>query len=173
MEVAAGDKLLLQANCKTKEFKATNGELVTVASVENGKIRLEDGRELPNTYRQFSSGYVITAHKSQAKTVDASIVAAQRMSHDQFYVAVTRSRETVTVVTSDSLGLQESIGVNADRQSATELAQRAAHIAGRAAHRFEHEDHQIYQKFQEQQRPTLRPQLQQEMSRNATHRISY
>ena len=40
-KVAAGDKLLLQANYKNKAFKATNGELVTVAGVYGGKIRLE------------------------------------------------------------------------------------------------------------------------------------
>jgi predicted RNA-binding protein with PIN domain len=99
------------------------------------------------------------------------------MSHDQFYVATTRSRETLTVITSDSLGLRESIGVSADRQSAMELAQRAAHMAARrAAHRFEHDDHQLYQKFQEQQRPSLRPELQQEMNRNVSierHGIGY
>jgi ATP-dependent exoDNAse (exonuclease V) alpha subunit len=173
VEVAAGDKLLLQSNWKTKEFKATNGELVTVSGIEAGKIRLQDGRELPNNYRQFSSGYVITSHKSQAKTVDAGIVAAERMPRDQFYVAVTRSRESVTVITSDSVGLAESIGASADRQSAIELAERAAHIAARA-HRFEHEDHQVYQKFQQHQRPVLRTEIQQEINHNAsTHRIGY
>ncbi len=177
VEVAAGDKLLLQVNWKTKEFKATNGELVTVASVGDGKIRLADGRQLPNTYKQFTSGYVITPNKGQAKTVDAVVVVAQRMPHDKFYVAVTRPRETVTVITSDSIGLQESIGVNADRQSATELAQRSAYMAGRAAaHRFEHDDHQIYRKFQERQGPTLRPEMKQEMTRNVSierHGIGY
>ena len=178
LEVSARDKLLLQANYKDKTFKAVNGELVTVANVEQGRIKLTDGREMPAAYKQFTHGYAVTAHRSQAKTVEAVIVAAERMSHDQFYVAVTRSRETATIITSDSLGLQQSIGVSADRQSAMELAQRAAHIAARpAAHRFEHEDYQLYQKFQEQQRPTLRPEIQKEMTRNASverdHGISY
>ena len=47
IEVAAGDKLLLQANWREKrgqDFKATNGELVTVASVKDGRIALADGR---------------------------------------------------------------------------------------------------------------------------------
>jgi ATP-dependent exoDNAse (exonuclease V) alpha subunit len=116
LEVSIGDKLLLQANWKDKACKATNGELVTVASVDQGRIRLTDGRELPPDYRQFSHGYAITAHRSQAKTVDISIIAADRMNQDQFYVAVTRAREKTVVMTSDSLGLQESIGVSADRQ---------------------------------------------------------
>ncbi len=175
LEVAAGDKLLFQSNWKTKEFKATNGELVTVAGVDGGAIRLQDGRRVPAGYKQFSSGYVLTPNKGQAKTVDAAIVVAQRMPHDKLYVAVTRPRETLTLITSDSLGLQESIGVSADRQSAMELAQRA-HIAARpAAHRFEHEDYQLYQKFNSNG-PALRPEIKQEMTRNVSierHGISY
>jgi ATP-dependent exoDNAse (exonuclease V) alpha subunit len=125
IEVSAGDKLLLQANWREKNFRATNGELVTVASVESGAIKLEDGRELPAAYRQFTHGYAVTAHKSQGKTVDFQIIAAERMAQDLFYVSASRGREGLTVVTSDSLSLQESIGVSGDRQSASELARRA------------------------------------------------
>ena len=56
-----------------------------------------------------------------------------------------------------------------------ELAQRA-HIAARpAAHRFEHEDYQLYQKFNSNG-PALRPEIKQEMTRNVSierHGISY
>jgi hypothetical protein len=117
IEVSAGDKLLLQANWKEKgknAFKATNGELVTVAAVKPGAIQLQDGRELPADYRQFTYGYAVTAH---------------RMPKDLFYVSATRAREGLTVVTSDTSALQESIGVSGDRQSATELARRASAMA--------------------------------------------
>jgi ATP-dependent exoDNAse (exonuclease V) alpha subunit len=76
LEVSVGDKLLLQANWRDKSFKATNGELVIVATVEAGRIRLQDGRELPESYRQFTHGYAVTAHRSQGKTVDYEIIAA-------------------------------------------------------------------------------------------------
>lgn len=56
IEVSAGDKLLLQANWKEKGFRATNGELVTVASVTPEAIKFEDGRTLPADYKQFSHG---------------------------------------------------------------------------------------------------------------------
>jgi ATP-dependent exoDNAse (exonuclease V) alpha subunit len=126
LEVSAADKLLLQANWRDKNFRATNGELVTVASVESSSIQLEDGRRLPAGYRQFTHGYAVTAHRSQGKTVDFEIIAAERMAQDLFYVSATRAREGLTVITSDSLQLQESIGISGDRQSATELARRAA-----------------------------------------------
>lgn len=173
IEVSAGDKLLLQANWKDKTFKATNGELVTVARVQPGVIDLSDGRRLAAGYRQFTHGYAVTAHRSQGKTVDFEIIAAKRMDQDLFYVSATRAREGLTVVTSDSLGLQESIGASGDRQSAIELAERAARIkaARPAGHRFEPADFQLYQRFQQQQSPALQPKIQHEVTRNV--RIDY
>jgi ATP-dependent exoDNAse (exonuclease V) alpha subunit len=173
IEVSVGDKLLLQANWKDQTFKATNGELVTVARVQPGAIELSDGRRLAGGYRQFTHGYAVTAHRSQGKTVDFEIIAAERMDQDLFYVSATRAREGLTVVTSDSLGLQESIGASGDRQSAIELAERAARIkaARPAGHRFEPDDFQLYQRFQQQQSPALQPKIQHEVTRNV--RIDY
>ena len=125
IEVSAGDRLLLQANRREKGFRATNGELVTVASVEAGAIQLEDGRALPADYHQFTHGYAVTAHRSQGGKADFTIVMGDRMARDTFYVAVTRGQEGLAIVTSDSQGLQESIGVSADRQSAIELERRS------------------------------------------------
>ena len=123
--VAAGDKLLLEANRRDRGFRATNGELVTVASVTEGRIQLDDGRTLPMNFRQFTHGYAVTAHRSQGKTVDAVIVAGDRMSQELFYVAASRGRESLTVITSNTAQLQASIGVSGERQSATELARKA------------------------------------------------
>jgi UvrD-like helicase C-terminal domain len=125
IQIAAGDKLLLQANRRETGFRSTNGELVTVARVEQGRIELEDGRRLPGNYRAFDHGYVVTAHRSQGKTVDAVIVAGDRMSKELFYVAATRGRESLTVITSDKEQLRETIGISGERLSATELVHKA------------------------------------------------
>ena len=173
IEVAAGDKLLLQANYKDKTFTATNGELVTVAGVDGGKIRLEDGREIPAGYRQFAHGYAVTAHRSQGKSVDYEVVSADHMDQELFYVSVTRAREGVTVITSDSIALQESIGVSGDRQSATELARRAESAAAiNSGHAIAPEDYDLYQQFQQQQqRPAQRqrPEIQREITHHVEH----
>jgi hypothetical protein len=153
LEVSAGDKLLLQSNWREKSFKATNGELVTVASIEEGLIRLHDGRQLPAEYRQFTHGYAVTAHRSQGKTVDFEIIAAERMAQDLFYVSATRAREGLTVITSDRIGLEESIGVSGDRQSATELARRAARST--RAQAFAQDD--LFQIYQAQQQAWAKP----------------
>ena len=93
---------------------------------QNRRLTDRYGRRLPADYRQFAHGYAVTAHRSRGETVDYEIIAAERMSHDLFYVSATRAREGLTVVTSDSVALRESIGVSGDRQSATELSQRTA-----------------------------------------------
>jgi ATP-dependent exoDNAse (exonuclease V) alpha subunit len=166
LEVSAGDKLLLKANWRAKNFRATNGELVTVASVQPGLIKLDDGRQLPVEYRQFTHGYAVTAHRSQGKTVDFEIIAAERMAQDLFYVSATRAREGLTVITSDSLGLQESIGVSGDRQSASELARRAATAAPAKALEFD----DLFRLYHLQQAQQKAPQLflQQEFNHHVS-----
>ena len=72
IEIAPNDKLLLMANRRDPGFRATNGELVTVSRIdEQGRIHLQDGRTLPENYKQFTHGYAVTAHRSQGKSVDA------------------------------------------------------------------------------------------------------
>ena len=173
IEIAAGDKLLLQANYKDKSFRATNGELVTVAGIDGGKIRLEDGREMPSNYRQFAYGYAVTAHRSQGKTVAFEVILADRMDRELFYVSATRAREGLTVITSDCIALQESIGVSGDRQSATELARRAESAAAiNSVHAIAPEDYDLYQQFQQQQEQRQnrqRPEIQQEITHHVEH----
>jgi len=123
IEVAAGDKLLLTANRKSPSFKSTNGEIVTVKEIDqHGQIHLQDGRTMPKDYRHFSHGYAVTAHRSQGKTVDAVIVSADGMKRELFYVAASRGRQGLTVVTSDKERLREDIGRSTARKSASELA---------------------------------------------------
>jgi conjugative relaxase-like TrwC/TraI family protein len=126
IEVAPGDKLLLTANRRDADFRATNGELVKVHSIDNGRIQLEDGRKLPVNYREFDYGYVITAHRSQGKTVDSVIVSADAMKQELFYVAASRGRQEIAVITSDREGLRESLGLSTARPSATELVRERA-----------------------------------------------
>jgi conjugative relaxase-like TrwC/TraI family protein len=127
LEVAARDRLVLTANRRESGFRATNGEMVTVARVSaQGQIELEDGRVLPADYRHFDHGYAVTAHRSQGKSVDAVVISGESMKRELFYVAASRGRESVTVVTGDKGLLRDSIRRTGDRQSASELVRRAA-----------------------------------------------
>ena len=124
-QVASGDRLLLTANRRQAGFRATNGEIVKVDRVEqDGRISLDDGRVVPRDYTHLAYGYAITAHRSQGKTVDAVIVSGDGMRKELFYVAASRGRESVTVITSDAETLRETVASSTARQSATELARK-------------------------------------------------
>jgi hypothetical protein len=124
IEIAPHDRLLLTANREEPGFRATNGEIVTVARVDEQKrICLEDGRVLPATYKHFDHGYAVTAHRSQGQSVDAVVIAGETMKRELFYVAASRGREHVTVITSDKARLEASVGQSGARQSASELVQ--------------------------------------------------
>ena len=126
IEIAAGDRLLLMANRRDPGFRATNGEIVTVAQVDAaGLIRLEDGRRLPANYRQFAHGYAVTAHRSQGKSVDFVIISGDGMQKELFYVAASRGRQSIIVITSDKGRLRETVAHSTARKSASELARRA------------------------------------------------
>ena len=124
IEIAPGDSLMLTANRRGPEFRATNGELVKVSSLHGGAIHLEDKRTLPANYHEFTHGYAVTAHRSQGKTVDAVIISADAMKQELFYVAASRGRSEIAVVTSDREQLRESVGKSTTRQSAIELVRK-------------------------------------------------
>ena len=125
-EIAPNDKLLLMANRREPGFRTTNGELVTVSRIDGqGRIHLQDGRALPENYKQFTHGYAVTAHRSQGKTVDSVVISADEMSKELFYVAASRGRESITVVTNDKELLRESVARSEARQSASELSRKA------------------------------------------------
>ena len=56
--------------------------------------------------------------------MDAVVISADAMSQELFYVAASRGRHAITVVTSDK-ELRRSITRSGQRQSAAELAQKA------------------------------------------------
>ena len=114
------------ANRREPGFRATNGELVTVSRIdEQGRIHLQDDRALPQNYKQFTHGYAVTAHRSQGKSVDAVVISADGMRKELFYVATSRGRESITVVTSDRDLLRESVAHSVARKSASELSRKA------------------------------------------------
>jgi ATP-dependent exoDNAse (exonuclease V) alpha subunit len=138
IDVAPNDRLLLMSNRREPGFRATNGELVTVSRVdEERRIHLQDGRVLPEDYKQYSHGYAVTAHRSQGKSVDAVVISADGMRKELFYVAASRGRESITVVTSDRDLLRESVARSVARQSASELSRKAQHPSLRERERRE------------------------------------
>ena len=117
------------------------GDIQAIRKNAKGKITSEVviGRD----FGHLSHGYCVTSHASQGKTVDrvfiaqgsASLAASNR---EQFYVSVSRARETVRVYTDDAERLRQSVLESSARKSATALEEermraRAHHAVKLAA----------------------------------------
>ena len=109
---------------------------MTVSRVDGaGRINLEDRRTLPANFKQFAHGYAVTAHRSQGKSVDSVIISADGMQRELFYVAASRGRESITVVTSDKQRLKQTAAKSTARKSAAELVRSARPCVQRGAYR--------------------------------------
>lgn len=132
LALAEGDRLQLKANSESEDGKElVNGELVTVQRVdERGRIRLKDGRKLPQNYREFVRGYAVTSYGSQGKTVehvlfsDSAVKAAT--NNQQWLVTISRGTRGVMIFTQDKEQLRENVSRLGDRELAIELAQPPA-----------------------------------------------
>jgi conjugative relaxase-like TrwC/TraI family protein len=129
LKVAAGDKLLLQANWWKKFI---NGELVEVRTIQGDSVVLADGRMIPENYRTFTHGYAVTSHAAQGKTVDEVLVVASSRSlpainQQQFYVSISRGREACRVFTDDAEMLRSHVTRSSTRLAAVEVVPPVHH----------------------------------------------
>lgn len=126
LKVAPGDWLLLQANAVAVGQRFTNGERVQVREIENGRIVLADGRQLPAGFNTFTHGYALTSHAAQGKTVDDLLLVASSRSfsavnREQFYVSISRGRQSCHIFTDDKELLQRRVTDSHQRKAAVEL----------------------------------------------------
>lgn len=135
LALAAGDRLQLKANARTKDGRQfANGEIVTVKSVEaDGRIQLEDGRMLEASYRQFMRGYAVTSYAAQGKTADFVIFSDSAIraatNQKQWYVTISRGRRGIEIFTTDKQELRESVVRSGNRELAIELARSSTQSA--------------------------------------------
>jgi hypothetical protein len=62
-----------------------------------GRIHLQDGRALPENYKQLIRGNAVTADRIQGKFVDAVFICADEMRKELFCGAASRGREVITL----------------------------------------------------------------------------
>jgi ATP-dependent exoDNAse (exonuclease V) alpha subunit len=182
LKIAAGDKLLLQANAARRRF--INGELVEVLAVQCDSVALTDGRVIPADYRTFTHGYAVTSHAAQGKTVDEVLVVASSRSlpainQQQFYVSISRGRDTCRVFTDDTEMLRSHVTRSSARLAAVEVVPRVhsrkwIQTILQRGHRFLKQFRQRRaprQKISPDNRsPQMKPQ-HYEHQRKTTHRI--
>jgi conjugative relaxase-like TrwC/TraI family protein len=129
LALAPGDVVRVTRNGKTADgrHRLNNGALYGVAGFDaRGDIVLANGWTVGKEFGHLAHGYCVTSHASQGKTVDRVFVSESSQSfpaasREQFYVSVSRGRESAVIYTDDKAALKAAVGVSDDRTSATEL----------------------------------------------------
>ncbi|WP_018276008.1 MobF family relaxase [Teredinibacter turnerae] len=138
IEINSGDRIRITEGGKSKDGRRiNNGAIYQVKRVEsNGDLLLENGRVLDASQGNFNHGYVTTSHASQGKTVQHVLIAQSTefsgaSSHEQFYVSVSRGKQSVEIYTDDKTLLREQVKSSHQRVSATELTKNQPDIDAR------------------------------------------
>ncbi len=136
LKLAKGDRLRITQNGFTAETRRggkaaksrlDNGDIFEVSGfTREGDIELSNGFIVPRNYGGLAHGYVVTSHASQGATVDKVLIALGTESlaatnRQQFYVSVSRGRESVRLYTDDKAAVMDAVKADAKRFSATEL----------------------------------------------------
>ncbi|MCE7056882.1 relaxase domain-containing protein [Algoriphagus sp. AGSA1] len=133
MEIAKGDALRITRNGSDLSGKRlNNGQRLDVVEIsENKTIKMRNSQskciyEIAFDHGHLAHAYCMTSHASQGKTVDAVFIyqpsttfAASNLK--QFYVSVSRGRESIQIFTDDREELFKAVSESGDRMSALEL----------------------------------------------------
>jgi conjugative relaxase-like TrwC/TraI family protein len=125
IELAAGDPILIRRNAK--RLGLVNGEVLICSSIQSdGSILTREGKTIPASFRDFCHGYVVTSHKSQGRTHDQVIIAAEQMDAKAAYVACSRGRYQASIFTPDKVHLFQRVKQSGDRLAASDVLQLPA-----------------------------------------------
>lgn len=136
LELCAGD--LIQFNVNLRERKIYNGSLARVTDdPEKVMLLYSDGRkrelvEMPKGYAAFKYGWVTTSHKSQGRTAENVVVAAQGLDCKAFYVSLSRGRKHMALHCPEKAFLKEQLSFrHGNRRSIHDLVRDREVPAGR------------------------------------------
>jgi ATP-dependent exoDNAse (exonuclease V) alpha subunit len=128
LEVCPGDKVLLRRNRRSAGL--INGQVLTVSGIRaDGFLETKEGKLIPPDFRHFGHGYVVTSYKSQGRTHDKVVIAAEQLDSKSAYVACSRGRQEARVFTPDKAHLLARLDRSADRTAAMDIigASRSAY----------------------------------------------
>ncbi len=129
LPLVPGDKIRITQNGFTVNGKhrLNNGAVYQLKRfTKTGDLKLTNGWVIGKDYGNLAHGYCQTSHVAQSKTVDRVFVAQSAASlgassAEQFYVSVSRARDSVAVYTDDKTRLEEAIQSSGARMTAHEL----------------------------------------------------
>ena len=113
IELRPGDLIQFRAN--RKDLKIYNGTLARVSKkagyidLLNGNGKILRSIELPDGYAAFDYGWVTTSHKSQGRTAQNVIAAAEKMDAKAFYVSLSRGRQQLSLHCPDKALLKQHL----------------------------------------------------------------
>ncbi len=129
IKLARGDRIRITRNGNSDDGRRlNNGNIFTIQKIKpDGKIVLNTGAVLGREHGHFAYGYCQTSHAAQGKSVRDVLVAQSAdsflaSSREQFYVSVSRGKQTIRIYTDDRRGLQEAVGNSSTRRAGIELA---------------------------------------------------
>ena len=122
----------------TAAVRVDNGTLLTVTGfTDAGAIKCAGGLLLSGDFGHLASGYCLTSHASQGKTVDHVLIAESSESaqaagsRKQGYVSLSRGRESVRIYTDDRRAVEAAWTNDGERVSVLDLLA----VRARARHR--------------------------------------
>ena len=136
LEVSVGDKIRVTQNgfastggsAQADAVRLDNGTLLTVTGFSTrGDLECVGGMVVPRTFGHLASGYCLTSHASQGKTVDHVLLAESGASAGsagslkQGYVSLSRGREDVRIYTDDRQAVEAAWTDTGERRSALDL----------------------------------------------------
>jgi conjugative relaxase-like TrwC/TraI family protein len=111
-----------------------NGELSRVGiDSDSGTVFVRDRKGNETVFnlkaeRHWDHGYAVTVHASQGRTAERTIIHADSQQlatgKEGWYVAVSRARDDLRVITDDVAGLREAVGESRRQESAIEAVGR-------------------------------------------------
>ena len=129
IRLARGDRIRITRNGDSHDGRRlNNGNVFTVEKFSrDGKIVLNTGAVLDSKHGHFAMGYSFTSWSSQSKTMRDVLVAQSAesflaSSREQFYVSISRGKNSIRIFTDDRQGLQDAVGNSSLRRAGIELA---------------------------------------------------
>jgi conjugative relaxase-like TrwC/TraI family protein len=170
IDIAAGDKIIFTNNDRATETK--NNQIGLIEEIKDGKaiinsngakVEIELKKEL-----HIDHAYCITIHRSQGQTVDSVIVAGEASrtaTAEAAYVACSRERHKLEIITDNTEQLSKNWTRYADRQTGTD----ALHSSEEKYHHLDEIREEVKREFQQEldrQEPhiTIEPEMEMEMS---------
>ncbi len=125
IELCEGD--LIQFNVNLRDQRIYNGNIAMITADPDKVMMLySDGKprelvDLPEGYDTFKYGWVTTSYKSQGRTAENVVVAAQSLDRKAFYVALSRGRQNMALHCPEKEFLKSRLSLNSDRNSVHDL----------------------------------------------------